>query len=89
MTVTLMLLPDDPLNMPAWKAVKAIPGMKVDVVYCPGGMEDYWSLNVLHTEGGACHFGTKGIDWFVKRMYQEQNDTVQAKVDANLRKVFG
>lgn len=89
MTVTLMLLPDDPLNILAWKAIKSILCVRVSVVYCPGSAEDHFPMPFLRTEGGACHFGMKGIDWFVKMARQEQNDAAQAKVDANLRKVFG
>ena len=89
MTVTLMAIPNDPLNQLALDILKAVPGVDIEIFYIGDSFAERFPVPFLRTDNGAAHYGMEGIHWFAKSMRRQQDDAAQDKVDANLRKVFG
>jgi len=89
MLVTLMAIPDDPLNLLALDILKVVPGVDIEIFYVGHSFAERFPVPFLRTDNGAVHYGMEGIKWFAKRMRQQQDDAVEDKVSANLRKVFG
>lgn len=66
-TVVKLVTPsDDAPTREAVRLLRELPGIEVEVSYCPESVREWYQCPFMRCEDGQTHFGLDGIKFFIK-----------------------